>query len=90
MPDPKWEMNDQVIESGMVGLMNIVRKRIDRYGREPYASTHEGLGLAIEEMDELRTEIHDNNMEGIQKEALDLAVVCVWLAMSIDSGGLTK
>jgi hypothetical protein len=49
-----------------------------RYGR--IASTHEGLGVALEEWDELRAAIHANDLRGIERECIDLAAVLVRLA----------
>jgi NTP pyrophosphatase (non-canonical NTP hydrolase) len=49
----------------------------ERYG--PFASTHEALGVASEEWDELRDAIRANDIEAIRSEALDLAGVLVRL-----------
>ena len=48
-----------------------------RYG--PYASTHEALGVIVEEFDELRAAIHANALGAIQYEALDLAAALIRL-----------
>lgn len=48
-----------------------------RYGQ--FASTHEALGVASEEWDELRDAIRANDMDAIRHEALDLAAVLVRL-----------
>ncbi len=45
-----------------------------------FASTHEALGVALEEWTELIAEIHANNATGIRDEALDLSAVCLRLA----------
>lgn len=59
-----------------------LQERIDaadaRYG--PFASTHEALGVASEEWDELRAAIHANNLTAMRNECLDLAAVLVRLA----------
>jgi len=49
-----------------------------RYG--PLASTHEALGVALEEWDELREQIRANNIVAIRNEALDLAAVLIRLS----------
>ncbi len=54
-----------------------------RYG--PFASTHEALGVASEEWDELREAIKKNDLDVIQHECLDLAAVLLRLAESIDT-----
>ena len=58
---------------------------VDRYG--PFASTHEALGVACEEWDELRAAIHANDLESVHKEAIDLAAVLYRLALSCAAGG---
>lgn len=50
----------------------------ERYG--PFASTHEALGVASEEWDELREAIRANDLGAIRSEALDLAAVMMRLA----------
>lgn len=52
-----------------------------RYGS--FASSHEALGVACEEWDELREAIRRNDLEAIQQECLDLAAVLLRLAESI-------
>ena len=54
-----------------------------RYG--PFASTHEALGVACEEWDELRDAIRANDLPAIQHECLDLAAVLIRLATAIES-----
>lgn len=49
-----------------------------RYGR--MASTHEALGVALEEWDELRQAVRDNDLRQIEHECVDLAAVLVRLA----------
>jgi NTP pyrophosphatase (non-canonical NTP hydrolase) len=51
-----------------------------RYG--PFASTHEALGVCVEEWDELRQAVQANALESVREEALDLAAVCLRLAAS--------
>ena len=52
-----------------------------RYG--PFASTHEALGVASEEWDELREAIHSNDFVAIESECIDLAAVLMRLAEHI-------
>lgn len=49
-----------------------------RYGR--MASTHEALGVLLEEWDELRAAIHANQRQSIAEEAIQLAAVALRLA----------
>ena len=58
------------------GVYIILRDKMaqqdERYG--PFASTHEALGVLLEEWDELRAAIQSNNLDDVQRECLDLAV----------------
>lgn len=49
-----------------------------RYGQ--FASTHEALGVAMEEWDELRAAIQSNDLGAVADECVDLAAVLVRLA----------
>lgn len=52
-----------------------------RYGQ--FASTHEALGVASEEWDELRDAIRANDLEHVERECLDLAAVLIRLATTL-------
>lgn len=54
-----------------------------RYG--PFASTHEALGVCVEEWDELRAAIHSNALGAVQYEALDLAAALIRLHDQIET-----
>ncbi len=66
-----------------------IAKRIDaaqdRYG--PFASTQEALGVALEEWTELVDAVRSNKLGAIEHEALDLAAVCIRLALACAAGG---
>lgn len=64
-----------------VGLCARIEAAGKRYGT--IASTHEGLGVACEEWDELRDAIRANNLEQVEHECLDLAAVLIRLAWSL-------
>lgn len=49
-----------------------------RYGE--FASTHEALGVALEEWDELRHAVQKNELYAVEKECVDLAAVLIRLA----------
>lgn len=59
-----------------------------RYG--PFASSHEALGVASEEFDELREAIRANDIEAIRSEALDLAAVLVRLWAQLGEDGAMR
>jgi len=58
-----------------------------RYGE--FASTHEALGVACEEWDELRDAIRSNSMPDVERECIDLAAVLIRLARDL-RGSHTK
>lgn len=65
-----------------MAVLDDIREHIDasdkRYG--PFASTHEALGVACEEWDELRAAIHSNKLASVEEECIDLAAVLIRLA----------
>lgn len=52
-----------------------------RYGK--FASTHEAIGVALEEWDELKDAVRSNRLASIEYECMDLAAVLVRLASQI-------
>lgn len=58
-----------------------IEKAAARYGN--FASTHEALGVALEEWDEFRDAIRANKLGSVEHECLDLAAVLIRLARSI-------
>jgi NTP pyrophosphatase (non-canonical NTP hydrolase) len=56
-----------------------------RYGA--FASTHEALGVAMEEFQELCDAVRDNDMAAVQAECLDLAAVLLRLHDQLDGNG---
>ncbi len=65
-----------------------ITRAADRYG--DFASTHEALGVAYEEWDELREAIHRNALAGIEHECLDLAAVLIRLARNLRESNYTQ
>jgi NTP pyrophosphatase (non-canonical NTP hydrolase) len=54
-----------------------------RYG--PFKSTHEGLGVLVEEIAELTDAIRSNNLDSVASEALQVAAVAFRLAQAMDN-----
>jgi NTP pyrophosphatase (non-canonical NTP hydrolase) len=65
-----------------------IARAAGKYG--PFASTHEALGVACEEWDELRDAIKANKLGSVEWECLDLAAVLVRLARCIRNEQATK
>lgn len=59
-----------------------------RYG--PFASTHEALGVALEEWCEFSAAVRSNDLRQIQREALDLAAVLIRLHNQINTNPKLK
>lgn len=59
-----------------------VRREADRAERKygPFASTHEALGVLLEEWDELRAALHANDLGAIYREAVQVSAVALRLA----------
>lgn len=72
-----------------ISTINLLSARMDcaevRYG--PFSSTHEALGVAMEEWDELRMAIHANELSAVRSECLDLAAVLIRLHDQLAVGG---
>ena len=64
-----------------------IRDAESRFG--PFASTHEALGVASEEWDELRAAVHANALGATYRELLDLAAVLLRLAEECYAGMTT-
>jgi NTP pyrophosphatase (non-canonical NTP hydrolase) len=73
------------MKAALFDTMRRIETAQARYGL--FASTHEALGVACEEWDELRLAIQANDLQAIEHEALDLAAVCLRLAQACRDGG---
>jgi NTP pyrophosphatase (non-canonical NTP hydrolase) len=62
-----------------------IARAVDRYGA--MASTHEGLGVACEEWDELRDAIRANDLQAVERECIDLAAVLIRMAHMVRLSG---
>ena len=65
-----------------------IERSQDRYG--DFKSVHEAIGVALEEWDELRSAMHDNDLEDVRAEAIDLAAVLIRLASQCRSSAGLK
>jgi len=64
-------------------LKSRIEKARARYG--DFASTHEALGVALEEWEELKDAVRANAPSSVYEECLDLAAVLIRLAESLDN-----
>lgn len=91
MPKPNQHRPELDISCGTAALEAVAHKleyRLNQKGRGSFASSHEILGILIEEMTEFTEEVHKNSSsDELVKELLDIAVAAVWGIASIESGG---
>lgn len=73
-------------------LIEEIRETIERRLREKglgcFASSHEALGIVAEEYHELIHAVERNDIYGVDKEMLDIAVAAILSIMSRRSGGM--
>lgn len=72
-------MHEQMIFEELLRRM----KRDDGLFGE-FASTHEAMGVAMEEWDEFRQAVRSNDVDEVQNECLDLIVVLLRLHKQLD------
>jgi len=60
----------------------------EKYGH--FASAHEGLGVLIEEVDELRAAIHENDPGAIILESVQVAATAMRLGQCLSSDSVRK
>lgn len=65
-----------------------IKRANERYG--PLASSHEGLGVALEEWNELQEAVKSNIPSDIAWECLDLAAVLIRMAENITGNKQTQ
>lgn len=66
-------------------MLELANRAQERYG--DFASTHEALGVASEEWDELKDAIRANDLVQVRYECIDLAAVLLRLALAVENGG---
>jgi NTP pyrophosphatase (non-canonical NTP hydrolase) len=71
------------VNGTMSGIYSRIESAEQRYG--DFTSTHEALGVALEEWDELREAVRTNDLARVESECLDLAAVLIRLADTVRS-----
>ena len=75
---PKIAGTDE-LDLAMQEIENHIAEAQKKYG--DFTSTHEALGVAYEEWNELREAVHQNAIESVREESIDLAAVFIRLAV---------
>lgn len=58
-----------------------IRKASALYG--DFSSTHEAMGVALEEWDEFRDAVRANDLQAVEHECIDLAAVLIRIARNL-------
>jgi len=79
---------DPITQLNIVGVKDdferALQKAINKKGGGAFASCHEIYGALAEEMKELLDEIHHGDVSSASEELLDIAVIALWGAASIN------
>lgn len=73
----------QCVES-LDSLRPLLQRRLHNHGYGVAASIHEILGIVVEEVDELVDEVRANDLEGVHRELMDIAIAAIFGMVSID------
>jgi NTP pyrophosphatase (non-canonical NTP hydrolase) len=68
-------------------LASALERRVSKHGDGAFVGPHEGLGVIVEEYDELLDAVRSNDRRRVRDEAMDVAVGALWLVASIDMKG---
>lgn len=72
------EFTDQDVEETFEFIRDRLNKAIVKHGRGVQLSPHEILGDVIEEVFELKKEVHENSEVGVLFELADLAIAAIY------------
>lgn len=75
------QVTDADIQAALEDLNAFVLRRLESKGRNPFVSTHEALGVIVEEMDEFLDAVRRNDSCDVHDEIVDVAVGC-WFALA--------
>lgn len=70
------------IEEAFEQVRRMLNVRLAEKGHGSYASTHEALGIIVEELRELEDAIHKNDEFGFREELTDIAVGAIFAIAS--------
>jgi NTP pyrophosphatase (non-canonical NTP hydrolase) len=81
---PKCELID--VKKVINEVERKITSRLEEKGWHTWASSHEISGALTEEYDEFKESVHNNNLNEIEKELLDVAVTAVFGIVSTRKG----
>jgi hypothetical protein len=72
------QITDKQIDDAIERVDWMLGMSLKEKGHGTFASTHEILGMATEEYNELKEAVHNKDYGNIEEEIIDLAVGCVF------------
>ena len=84
---PRPEISDTTVDALMARFRRELEAEIEKKGRAGWVSSHETLGAVIEEIDELKAAIHDNDLHQAVSELVDVMIAAFWGLASEAEGG---
>lgn len=84
---PRVQVTTEHLEIAETGIAAALRSRIHEKGTHSFGSSHEVLGLLVEERGELEAAIVANDRDAIKSELRDIIVAATWGLASEIAGG---
>lgn len=84
------EITDVRLAYGLEQIRHSFKRRMEKHGTKTLNSVHEGLGIALEEWDELKDAVRTNDSDQIRREALDVIVSCLLIVSTLDGEEVAK
>ena len=81
------EISNELINDLVERFREELQDQIAKKGRTGWVSSHETSGCILEEFDEFKQAVHDNDREQAKKELSDLMVAALWGLASEEAGG---
>lgn len=86
MSRDRHQVTDHDVDVAAQLVMAALCDRIDEKGRGIFVSSHEVQGALVEEVDEFKGEVRNNDSKKQKDELLDVAVAALWGIVSLQSG----
>jgi len=81
----RTQIGGDQITNGINVLMGKLNYRLNQKGAGTFSSSHEILGIITEEYNELINAVHENNLDDVKKELLDIAVGSLFGYMCVEA-----
>lgn len=85
----RHQITPEHFEAALDSVSRKLAYRIEKKGSGSMASSHEILGIIVDEVEEYRDEVHSKSFSALKVEELkDIAVAAIFGIASIQSGGV--